>query len=80
LLNYILQKKLARLFTVSNAFQLVFGVAEEMLKRTTEDTKWAMIRAKSGWMIMGALLTLGKKFSRYSTPLLNKRRETLHSR
>jgi hypothetical protein len=39
---------------------LVFGVAEEMLKRTTEDTKWAMIRAKCGWMITGALMTLGK--------------------
>ena len=43
-------------------FQLVFSVAEDLLKRTTEESKWAMVRAKCGWMIMGALMTLGKNF------------------
>ena len=38
----------------------MFAVAEDMLKRTTEDTKWAMARAKCGWMILGALMTLGE--------------------
>jgi len=38
----------------------VFNVADELLKTATQNPRLALHKAKAGWILLGALMTLGK--------------------
>ena len=40
--------------------QAVFNVADELLKTATQNPRLALHKAKAGWILLGALMTLGK--------------------
>ena len=43
-------------------FQVVFNVANELLKTANQNPRLALHKAKAGWILLGALMTLGEKF------------------
>ena len=46
--------------TVVFIFKAVFNVADELLKTATQNPRLALHKAKAGWILLGALMTLGK--------------------
>ena len=42
-------------------FKAVFNVADELLKTATQNPRLALHKAKAGWILLGALMTLGKR-------------------
>lgn len=42
-------------------FQVVFNVANELLKTANQNPRLALHKAKAGWILLGALMTLGEK-------------------
>ena len=41
--------------------QVVFNVANELLKTANQNPRLALHKAKAGWILLGALMTLGEK-------------------
>lgn len=41
-------------------FKAVFNVADELLKTANQNPRLALHKAKAGWILLGALMTLGK--------------------
>ena len=45
--------------TIVFIFKAVFNVADELLKTATQNPRLALHKAKAGWILLGALMTLG---------------------
>lgn len=54
-------------------FKAVFNVADELLKTAAQNPRLALHKAKAGWILLGALMTLGKwhgtNYNRYNCDL-----------
>lgn len=42
-------------------FQQIFNIAEELLRTASQNSRLSLQRTQSGWLLLGALMTLGKK-------------------
>ena len=52
-------------------FKAVFNVADELLKTATQNPRLALHKAKAGWILLGALMTLGKCMMKVMYSVLN---------
>lgn len=42
-------------------FQVVFAVAEELLRTASQNTTLTMFKTQAGWLLIGSLMTLGNR-------------------
>ena len=40
--------------------QQIFNVAEDLLRTATQNSRLSLQRTQSGWLLLGAIMTLGK--------------------
>jgi len=40
-------------------FQQIFAIAEELLRTASQNSRLSLQRTQSGWLLLGALMTLG---------------------
>ena len=43
-----------------NFCEAIFNVADELLKTATQNPRLALHKSKAGWILLGALMTLGE--------------------
>ena len=43
--------------------QQIFAIAEELLRSASQNSRLSLQRTQSGWLLLGALMTLGKSFN-----------------
>lgn len=41
-------------------FQQIFCIAEELLRTASQNSRLSLQRTQSGWLLLGALMTLGE--------------------
>ena len=51
-----------------NILQQIFNVAEDLLRTATQNSRLSLQRTQSGWLLLGAIMTLGSSVVKQHLP------------